>query len=311
MSNSSRGPRHVSNAIRLAIASGFWIALPAVSGPAVYWPAYFQHIPTKPPELFVFPIAGAGPLVRVPLPTDLPRDFRLIGYSADGKVIYGQKLNSSDGITKIEFRPLRHTLIPGSNGFGTVSDILTLEPSGRILLSGLFRSQNRVDCGIFELDPEVPSVRRLFEGKFPDCGGAISPDGKHSVEFPGNHLSIVDLDTGAVRDVGDGLSGATWSPDARWIAAVSHKQGATSLVLIDAYHTDRRRNLGRLNDSQAQWSPDAKSLLVANPRASQCGSDLWSLEVIDIETGTRREVQSARCRIFQNSTGWLNQELVP
>jgi hypothetical protein len=292
------------------IASGFGIALPALSGPAVYWPAYFEHIPTKPPELLIFPPTGAGSAVRVPLPTDLPKDFRLIEYSADGKLIYGQKLNSWDGITKIEFGPLRQSLIPGSNGFGTVSSIVTLEPSGRILLSGLFRSQGPIGCGIFELDPDARRVRRLFEGKFPHCGGAISPDGKHSVQFPGNHLSIVDLDTGAVHDVGDGLSGATWSPDGRWIAVVSGKLGASSVVLIDAHETGRRRNLGPSRDGQAQWSPDSRSLLVATPRPSQCGPDLWSLEIIDIETGTRREVRSAHCKIFQNSTGWLDHESV-
>lgn len=283
-------------------------ALPAANVSTVYVPAYFEHIPTKPPALTIFPAAGAA--VRVPLPVDLPEQFRLIGYSNDGKTIYGQEIDSWDGIIKVQFGPLHQGLIAGSAGFGTVSSIVSLMPSGRILVSGLFKGRGTVDCGIFEIDTNTRGARRLFEGKFPDCGGIISPDGKRSVQFPGNRLSIVDLDTGTVHPIGEGLSGATWSPDGRWIAAVAATSKGASLVLIDANQTTLRRNLGPTKDSQAQWSPDSKYLLIARPQGLQCGPDLWSLETISVATGKRTEVKSAHCRIFQNGTGWLDRNSV-
>jgi hypothetical protein len=276
---------------------------PAVSGQAHYLPAYFEHIPTKSPRLLVFPAVGEA--MEVPLPANLPQGFRLIEFSPDGRVAYGQKLFAWDGITKIQFNPPRQELIRGSEGFGTVSSIVPLGLSGKMLLSGVFKSERGADCGIFELNPGAPRVHRLFEGKFPNCGGAISPDGKHSVQFPGNRLSIIDLDTGMIHEVAEGLSGATWSPDGRWIAAIADRADATTIILVNANDPTQRRKLGPSKDSQAQWSPDSRSLLIAKPNPSQCGPDLWGLEIIDIQTGTRRAVASARCKIFQNSTGWL------
>jgi Tol biopolymer transport system component len=287
-----------------ATAFGFWAAPLA----AADWPAYLENIPGRRPVLLVFPTSGSA--VRLPLPIDLPKDFRLIEYSSDGKTIYGQKLNSWDGITKIEFRPLRQGLIPGSAGFGTTASIVRDQASDKLLIAGLFKRQNTVECGIFELDPEARNVRRIFKGELPACGAAISPNGRRAARSTGNRLSIVDLDTGIVHPIGEGLRAPAWSPNGRWIAAIRGSSNARSVVLIDTGNMQRWRSLGRTNDSQAQWSPDSKCLLIAKPETLRCGPDLWSLEMVDVETGTRRDVRSARCRIFQNSAGWLDPKAV-
>lgn len=181
---------------------------PAVAGdPEDNWPAYIEHIPTRLPQLFVFP--PAGPAVEVALPSSISKDFRLIEYSPDGEAIYGQKLNSWDGIVKIEFSPARESVVPGSAGFGAISSIVVDPSSGMILASGSFKRSEIFECGVYEINPRLANVRRLLKGTFPNCGGAIAPDGKHIAHFPGNHLSIIDLDTGAVHPIGDEFSGAT------------------------------------------------------------------------------------------------------
>lgn len=308
MGNSFQHLKGLLAAVGLAVLCGYWSVPRAVGGTMEDWPACLEHIPGRPPELLAFPTAG--PAMRLPLPVDLPKDFRLIEYSPDGKAIYGQKLNSWEGIVKIEFDPVRQGLIPGSAGFGTVSSIVRDRVSDKLLAAGLFKSQGAVECGIFELDPRAGSVRRVFKGEFPNCGGAISPDGSRAARSAGNQLSIVDLDTGAVHPVGQGLHGATWSPDGRWIAAIRGSSNARTVVLIDTGNMRRRRNLGRTNDTQALWSPDSRSLLIARPEALRCGSDLWSLEIVNVETGARSDVRSAHCKIFQNSAGWLDPRAV-
>jgi Tol biopolymer transport system component len=158
-------------------------------------------------------------------------------------------------------------------------------------------------------DAGSETLRPLFIEHFPDCGGPISPDGKYvlikSSRDEGNLLSVRDLETGAVQPVGRNMTGATWSPDGRWIAAIEGVSGSENVVLIDATDTSRRRNLGRTYDTQARWSPDSKYLLIIKPQWG-CGAYLWSLETINVQTGKRNEIKSAHCKIIVNSTGWMD-----
>jgi len=296
-----------------AVALGGCLFQPAeaVTAPS-YCAAYFEHIPTKSPKLFLFPIVSRALPLLATLPNGLASDFRLIEFSSDGQAIYGQTLHSWDGITKIEFKPARHGVLRGSVGIGTISSLVALQPSGRVRVSGVARVRNSVVCGVFEIDPNSAAFHQLYIGRFPDCGGAISPDGRrvlHSSRSEGNLLSILDVGTGTAQPIGPHLTAATWSPDGRWIAAIQGSSGATRVVLIDAMDISKRKDLGRTHDSQAQWSPDSKYLLVSK-QDSQCGPYLWSLETIDVRTGKRTEVRSSHCKIFQNATGWMNLEAV-
>jgi len=280
-----------------------------------YYPAYFRHIPTKLPRLTLFPIAS--PEVSVPLPKGLPADFRLIAFGSDGAAIYGQANDSRsrDGITKIEFQPVRQVIIPGSVGLSTIWNLAVLKLSGIIFVSGWSKTLGTGECGTFEIDPANGTFNIWRVGIFPDCGGGggpISPDGKRVLRSPRsreNYLGMLDLATGIDQPIGAGMSGATWSPDGRWIAAIQRASGASSVVLVDATNTSHRRNLGRTDDSQAQWSPDSRYLLIAR-QGLQCGPELWSLEIIDVGTGKRIEVKSSHCKIFENGTGWLDPKVV-
>ncbi len=276
-----------------------------------YAAAYLEDITTKPPKLILFPITG--PELVVALPGGLTNDFHPTTFSADGKAIYGQVLQSCDGITKIEFKPARQTLVPGSLGIGTIGSLVEFRPSGKIFVSGFAKTRGTLECGIFEIDPISATFKKLFTGPFPDCGGAISPDGNRvlrSLREEGNLLKVQDLQTGAVQPIGRDMTGPSWSPDGRWIAAIRNVSGSSDVVLIDAANTSRRRTLGGTSALQAQWSPDSKYLLLSKLQEIRCGWFTASLEVVEVQTGKRREIKSSHCRIYHGLTGWMDLKAV-
>lgn len=98
-------------------------------------------------------------------------------FSEDGQAIYGQVLRSWDGITKIEFKPARISLVPGSLGIGTTGSLVELRPSEKILVSGFAKTQGTVECGVFEINANDETFRSVFVERLSDCGDAITPDG--------------------------------------------------------------------------------------------------------------------------------------
>jgi dipeptidyl aminopeptidase/acylaminoacyl peptidase len=250
-----------------------------------------------------------GPEVAVPLPAGLPPDLRLIEFSQDGKAIYVQRNGSWEGIIKIEFKPARQSIVLGSVGVGTIGSLVVLHKPERILVSGVAKILGKVECGVFEIDLAGGEFRQLLEGKFPDCGGSISPDGKRVTRLrrAGNHMSVLDLGTGTVQNIGDGISGAIWSPDGRWIAAII---GYYRIALIDPTNTStsRRRDLGRTDDGQVQWSPDSKYLFHAKSELACGAPEVGSLEAIDILTRERRQIKSSHCNILLTTFGWMEPD---
>jgi len=161
-----------------------------------------------------------------------------------------------------------------------------------------------MECGVFEIDEGSGGSRTLSGGKFPDCIGVLSPDGKRVLRLVDGQLTMLELATGGVQIVGDGLRGGYWSPDGRWIAAI---RGYTRIVLIDASNFSRQRELGRSDGEMPKWSPDSKYLLMGKSETA-CGSwELSSLELIDVLTGKRREIKSSHCKILATAVGWMEQ----
>ncbi len=259
--------------------------------------------------LTLFPVDG--PEVAVSLPDELRKDFRLIAFSPDGRSVYGQSNSglSASGITKIEFKPPRQSIVRGSVGFGTIWSFTASQKSAKIFVSGIFRSGG-VTCGAFEIDPDTETARPLMAGRYPECGGGIghiSADGKSILSKQGNRLRLLDLETGAVHPLAGGVTQGNWSPDGRWIAA----WGAGSLILIDATDTSKRRKLGSSDSDVVEWSPDSKSLLISKSQVS-CWPTIFgsSLEVVDVETGRRKLIKSSHCRVVDSAIGWLDREAV-
>jgi len=285
---------------------------------ATFCPALI-HPGAKGPILTLFPVAGPKQMAAVP--AGLPTSVTVNAFSADGKAIYLQEADDRPlgGITKIEFRPARRTIVPGSAGFRTIWNI-TVRASGLILVSG--NSTVRGQCGTFEIDPTSGTARPLLAGSFPNCGGgggAISPDGTRVLSYSRDNLSIVNLSDAAIHAI-NGIPGravhsdvtwphnATWSPDGKWIS-VTLKNG--DLVLVDTIDTSKRKNLGPTDGPPAIWSPDSKLLLLSKSE-SRCSEYEYfhSLEAIEVSTGKRQIIPSSHCEVGPGWFGWLDFDAV-
>jgi len=288
-------------------------------GAAENFSAAVIHPGDKGLVLTLYPMTGTA--LDAPLPPGLPRDVTVNAFSAKGNAIYLQKADyqSSEGIFKVEFQPLRKSIVDGTAGFRSIWNMAVLL-SGRVVVSGI--SKIRGECGTFEIDPIAGKVRTLLAGPFPDCGGgggAISPDGRRVVSYSGKELSIVSLEDGAVTRI-NGIPGqlshtdvtwphkASWSPDGKWIS-VFLKNG--DILLLDTSDTSKRTNLGPSGGPPAVWSPDSKHLLVSKSEF-RCSKYLYfqSLESIDVTTHHRQVIQSSHCRIGLGWFGWVDLEAV-
>lgn len=309
--------RFVAATVAASAVTGCWQLQPVRAGSPPFSAAYI-HPGDNGPLLTLLPMAGATE--TFPLPAGLPRSLTVNAFSPDGRALYVQK-GSSGGIIKVEFKPVRQSLVRGSIGLGTIWHLTVAQPSGRIFVSGVTKSPSE-GCGTFEIDPDAGTLRTLRLGTYPDCGGgggAISPDGKRLLSYEGKELSLIELETGAIHVI-KGMRGgpdqadviwfsrADWSPDGRWISVTPFNKG---LVLIDATDTSRRKTFGSSGGAPAVWSPDSKSLLQSKSEL-RCVPYLYfeSLEVIDVETGKRTVIKSSHCEVGVGFFGWINPETV-
>ena len=138
--------------------------------------------------------------------------------------------------------------------------------------------------------------------------GPISPDGKRLLNYKGNRLNLLDLETGAMHSLENGLEEGNWSPDGRWIAA----SGSGRNVRIDAMNISQRRNLGRQSGfaNQLEWAPDSKHLLLLKSAPWACGGQFESLEILDVESGKRSMIKSSHCAVSYPYIGWIDPESV-
>ena len=300
------------SAMGAILAIGTWTPLKVIGESPSLCAAYI-HPGIHGALLTLFPRDGSQ--MMIPLPSGLPGSLTLNAFGPDGKTIYVQKADgSSQGIIRIEFKPPRQSVVPGSAGLGTIWHLTVSRPGGQIFLSGIDKDVSR--CGTFEIDPDAGTLRTLLVGAYPDCGGgggAVSPDGKRVLSHAGQELSVRDLETGS-NEVVHGVPGgpsqydgtwpykATWSPDGRWISAIVHD----GVILIDAANTSRRRNLGH-GTVPMVWSQDSRYLLLSTSQL-RCASSLYfeSLESLDVQTGKRSVIKSSRCEIGPGWFGWID-----
>jgi len=123
------------------------------------------------------------------------------------------------------------------------------------------------------------------------------------VAIHNRRLELVDLDHVTSKPLGDGLFMAAWSPDGKWLAALLETAGKHETVLMDASSLKRVRVLG---DSDLEWSPDSRYLLGVD---DHCGAYYGTLVMMDIETGSRTSIESSRCKINQDTIGWVSSDV--
>jgi hypothetical protein len=102
-------------------------------------------------RLEIFPRDGKRFAIPLPFPC------QTYYYSPDGEALY---CSSMDSVLKIEFRPLRSTLIPGSNALGALSLAIAAH-QGNLVISGVRKQGGREERGIFELNPLTGESRML------------------------------------------------------------------------------------------------------------------------------------------------------
>ncbi len=278
------------------------------------WAAAYIQPGLGKPLVTLFTIAGTK--LTVPLPMGLG-NLGFCSFGLDGKTIYTQS-QSGRPVTKVEFNPLRETVIPGTSGLESVWSMATVESSGHFVISGLADGQ----CGTFEVDPKAGTRRTLLAGAYPLCGGgggAVSPDGQRAVRHVMGNLRLTELRSGVSRVIkGFGssstqddvawLHNVAWSPDSRWISVVDQDR---QISLINSDDMERRRNLGSSSSGvSVSWSPDSIYLLV--PKSGfRCALYLSfvSLQAVDIETGKRIKIESSRCEVTGGWVGWIDPSI--
>jgi hypothetical protein len=283
------------------------------AGTISYYPASFEVIPSSSALLTVFP--GEGPKIAVPLPLDLPDDFRGITFGLDGRTIFGQRSdpNAREGITRIDLSRSRKAVVAGSDGFGSIWFVSGPQPSGGLLVSGWSKMLGRGECGTYGIDPKTGQSEAVLIGVYPECGGGAgppAPDGGKVLGYSNKQLRVTDLKTRSFQPIGPGNIGA-WSPDGKWIAAILGQSGTRELILVDASNTSVRRRLGRApEDGQPVWSPDSRYLLVQRTE-SRCGEFLSSLDTIDTQSGKRAEIRNSDCALYRGIIGWVDRQVIP
>jgi len=258
---------------------------------------------------------------------DIPLPFPLAGYSptipSNSKALFTKRLpiyssptdqRAGAGLYKIDFNPTRASVLPGVQELKTygVGIFVVSFREDKIVFSGEHMDGSSLRCGIFEMELPDGAVKPVIQE--PECAHrwvtdwvslSLSPNGDQVVVVHRGRLERIDLASAGIAVLGDGFLKASWSPDGSWIAAVKNG-GKYETVLIDPSNPSRIRTLG---SAEPSWSPDSRYLLRINPRG--CGSELGTLEALNIDTKKTTTIKSSRCEIYTPAVGWVSNSIIP
>jgi hypothetical protein len=213
------------------------------------------------------------------------------------------------GIYRIELNPVRASELKGSAGFRSSYGIAVALDIDRLVISGSFKDGPVGSCGIFELGLHDGHVRQLL--KSADCSLeeahrsiSISPSGQRAVTIYKRSLQLIDLTSGALATLGAGFQSAAWSPDGRRLAAVENSS-EQSTIIFETTHFTREKTLP---NSELGWSPDSRFLLGLKG-SFFCGSELYSLQTIDVITSRGSTVGNSLCQLVGGPVGWVRADV--
>ena len=160
------------------------------------------------------------------------------------------------------------------------------------------------ECGVFVLDVVRETAEHVVDNPGGECfdsvsvwkGLSLSPDGSRAVGTAGSkNLGVIDLKQHRIEKLWPG-SAAAWSPDGKWIAALTYALPA-EIQLIRASDLSTARTLGQTSVGRLQWSPDSRYLLLLDMGA--CGiatgySEPWRRWILTQARGQRSPAQDAR-----------------
>jgi len=209
-------------------------------------------------------------------------------FSPDGtRVVFQSREWTTTDIRTIDLASRRQTAITGDS-----------EPDyypgwsadGRSVLFSSYRSGGinlwrvRLDAG----GAPVGALEQLTQGAGQDVQLAVGPAGvAFSIQRQNANLWRLPLDPATGRAAGPPEpfvtssredSRGAWSPDGRFVAFISDREGEMNLWLRDlATGADRRLTSGAGGDYQPDWSPDGRTLVFFSARAGS--PDLWTAEI--------------------------------
>lgn len=203
---------------------------------------------------------------------------------------------------------MRATKVRGSEGltsiYGIAASLTKLVVSAGYLNAAGILDPKR--CGLYELILASGEVNKIANNS--SChyksswnGLSLSPDGRQLIAVREHRLELIDLETKAIKSLGDGFLHAAWSPDGRWIMALEY-EGKNQSVLIDSSDLDKR---SEFPSSEGIWAPDSHHILASRTHA-RCPPGFGTLELIDIESGKTSIIESSTCKINRLVFGWVN-----
>jgi len=270
-----------------------------------YYPAFCRPAAYPSPS-FGLVIFGEG---KHQSSVEIPLRLEFLTYANDGRALYALSATKKPiCVYKIELNPVQIAQVGCPNGLATVFSFASSASGDRLLISGHFQQDGVARCGVFQIRLPEGTARQILRNE--DCGAyryedswkslSMSPNTGQAVAVRRNRLELIDIGNGTSRTVADGILKAAWSPDGRWIAAVTTHE-RTELISTGDFRKKRT-----LAESEGQWSPDSRYLL----RIKSCFfpiavNGVGTVQALDIDTGKSVTVESSRCAVDFFSTGWV------
>jgi len=142
--------------------------------------------------------------------------------------------------------------IQGLDAFGSIGPF-SVSQGEDLVVSGGSKGDNYParSCGVYEVRLPSGVTRPVIETS--DCRAgspwrvlSLSPEGTEALISANHSLALMDLRQGSITKIEGQLSGGSFSPDGRWIAALQlgDPKAPSKTVLIDRTDLASRRDLG-------------------------------------------------------------------
>ncbi len=268
----------------------------------------------------VFPPTGKEFKISLPL---IPRWF---AYAPSGRSVYETALKETGprsftdepGIFKIELDPVRVSTIAGLDAFGSIGPFAVSQDEDLVVSGGSKgNSYPANSCGVYEIRLPAGDIRAAIETS--DCRAgspwrvlSLSPEKTEALISANRSLALLELAKGSITKIEGQLSGGSFSPDGKWIAAlqIGDPKAPSKTVLIDRTNLARRRDLGGIDDSEVVWSPDSRYLLHAVYRPACPSQNPLALETLEVQTGNRSLIRDSICNSGSSrQIGWIRSDI--
>jgi hypothetical protein len=267
----------------------------------------------------VFPPSGNEFEISLPLIT------QWFAYGPSGRSVFATALRETGprsftdqpGIFKIELDPVRVSTIQGLDAFYSVGPFAVSQGEDLAVFGGAKGNYPAGSCGVYEIGLSAWVVRAVIETS--DCRAgspwrvlSLSPEGTEALISASRRLALLDLSKGTITQIEGQLSGGSFSPDGRWIAALQlgDPKAPSRTVLIDRTSLASRRDLGGVEDAEVVWSPDSRFLLHAVYRPACPSQDPLALETLEVQTGRRSLIKDSICNSGSSrQIGWIRSDV--